>query len=230
MTIMYLSTNEDGVKSRVLGMNALGFNFLGFTKSITLFKTMLFTPINILIIDVECLEIEIESIERYLAMFPDLIIFILVSPNVDINSYIDFLKVGTCRILFNTINDECLVANIEAARRGRSKKVNLASNAMIIWKLNIISGKLTMPDGKTVDLDSRENKLIQLLAIKEGEAVSREFLNEKILGELTKKGSRSIDTLITRLRKKVLSISNIELPLRAEHKIGYKLACQLIIE
>jgi DNA-binding response OmpR family regulator len=227
---MYLSSNEDGLKSRVVGMNALGFNLLGFSKSITLFKTMLFTPINLLIIDLEHLDLDIESIERYCAMSPDLIIFILVSPNVDMNSYTAFLKAGSSRILTNTIDDECLVANIEAARRGRSKKVNLTSNAMIIWKLNIISGKLITPDGITINLDSRESKLIQLLAIKKGEAVSREFLNEELLGQVVQKGSRSIDVLITRLRKKVLSVSNIELPLRAEHKIGYKLACQLIIE
>jgi DNA-binding response OmpR family regulator len=227
---MYLSSNEDGLKSRVVGMNALGFNLLGFSKSITLFKTMLFTPINLLIIDLEHLDLDIESIERYCAMSPDLIIFILVSPNVDMNSYTAFLKAGSSRILTNTIDDECLVANIEAARRGRSKKVNLTSNAMIIWKLNIISGKLITPDGITINLDSRESKLIQLLAFKKGEAVSREFLNEELLGQVVQKGSRSIDVLITRLRKKVLSVSNIELPLRAEHKIGYKLACQLIIE
>ena len=227
---MYLCSNEGRLKSRVVGMNALGFNLLGFSKSITLFKTMLFTPINLLIIDVECLDVEIESIERYLALSPDLIVFILVSPNVDMNSYTAFLKAGSSRILSNTIDDECLVANIEAARRGRSIKVNLTSNAMTIWKLNIISGMLSMPDGKTVELDSRESKLIQLLAIKKGEAVSREFLTEELLGQVIQKGSRSIDTLITRLRKKVLSVSNIELPLRAEHKIGYKLACQLIIE
>jgi DNA-binding response OmpR family regulator len=225
---MYLCSNEGRLKSRVVGMNALGFNLLGFSKSITLFKTMLFTPINLLIIDLE--HLDLESIERYLAMSPDLIIFILVSPNVDMNSYTAFLKAGSSRILSNTIDDECLVANIEAARRGRSIKVNLTSNAMTIWKLNIISGMLSMPDGKTVELDSRESKLIQLLAIKKGEAVSREFLTEELLGQVIQKGSRSIDTLITRLRKKVLSVSNIELPLRAEHKIGYKLACQLIIE
>jgi DNA-binding response OmpR family regulator len=225
---MYLCSNEGRLKSRVVGMNALGFNLLGFSKSITLFKKMLFTPINLLIIDLE--HLDLESIERYLAMSPDLIIFILVSPNVDMNSYTAFLKAGSSRILSNTIDDECLVANIEAARRGRSIKVNLTSNAMTIWKLNIISGMLSMPDGKTVELDSRESKLIQLLAIKKGEAVSREFLTEELLGQVIQKGSRSIDTLITRLRKKVLSVSNIELPLRAEHKIGYKLACQLIIE
>jgi DNA-binding response OmpR family regulator len=230
MTIMYLSSNEDGLKSRVVGMNALGFNLLGFSKSITLFKTMLFTPINLLIIDLEYLDLDIESIERYLAISPDLIIFILVSPNVDKSSYTAFLKAGASRILSNTIDDECMVANIEAARRGRSKKVNLTSNAMTIWKLNIISGMLSMPDGNIVELDSRESKLIQLLAFKKGEAVSREFLNEELLGQLINKGSRSIDVLITRLRKKVLSVSNIELPLRAEHKKGYKLACQLIIE
>lgn len=90
MTIVYLSNNEIRLNSRVIGTNVLGMSLIGFLKSKELLKKMRETSIKLLIIDVECLDEAGAGIEKYLAINPDLVIFILVAPDEAISSSIFF--------------------------------------------------------------------------------------------------------------------------------------------
>ena len=235
MTIFYLCTNADKLNARVVELNALGFNVLGFSENMTLFKRMLLEPIALLIIDLEQSTEDHASIERYLAINSELLIFILVTPNVDISCYIAYLEFGCNRILFNTIDDKLLAANIRASLRCVEKielpyEPNSSVNERYIWKLNPINWTITTPDGKSIELTGRENKLLHMLALKNGSTLNKHYLAEKILGKYNQNGNSRINLLIGRLRKKILRVSKFEIPIKTVHSIGYALSSNVIIE
>lgn len=109
MTIFYLNTNSEKLNSRIIGLSALGLNLLGFSDNMTLFKRLLQEPITLIIIDLEYSTKDTTSIERYLAINPELIIFILMTPDADTNKQISFLAVGCNRILDNDIRGPLLI-------------------------------------------------------------------------------------------------------------------------
>ena len=234
MTIVYLCANVEKLNARVVELNALGFNVLGFSENMTLFKRLLLEPIALLIIDLEHSTEDEVGIKRYLAINPELIIFILMTPDADTNKQISFLAVGCNRILDNDISHALLGANITAALRCKPVQLtsnsNLSSKGLVSWKLNPINWMLTTPDCKTIELTYHENKLMHLLAIKNGETVNAHYLAEKLWGKYNQNGSRRMNLKIGRLRKKVLKVSKFELPIKTVHSIGYALSAIVIIE
>jgi DNA-binding response OmpR family regulator len=235
MTIFYLCTKAEKLNARVVDLNALGFNVLGFTENMTLFKRLLLELTALLIIDLEQSTEDQASIKRYLAINPELVVFILVATDFDISRSITFLNAGCNRILFNTIDDELLAANIRASLRCVEKielpyELNSSVNERYIWKLNPINWTITTPDSKTIELSSRECKLIHLLVLNSGATVNKHYLAEKLLGKYNQNGSRRMHLLIGRLRKKILSVSIFELPIKTVHSIGYALSGNVVFE
>jgi DNA-binding response OmpR family regulator len=232
MTIFYLNTNSEKLNSRIIGLSALGLNLLGFSDNMTLFKRLLQEPITLIIIDLEHSTKDTTSIERYLAINPELIIFILMTPDADTNKQISFLAVGCNRILDNDISHALLVANITAALRGKSVQLpfNLSSKDLVSWQLNPLSCILITPDLQVIQLTTNENKLIHMLASKNGETINKHYIAEKILGKYNQNGSRRMNLMMGRLRKKVLRVSKFELPIKTVHSIGYAVSGIVIIE
>jgi DNA-binding response OmpR family regulator len=235
MTIFYLCTKAEKLKTRVVELNALGYNVLGFTENMTLFKRMLLEPTALLIIDLEQSTEDEASIERYLAINSELVVFILVATDFDISRSITFLNAGCNRILLNTIDVELLDANIRASLRCVEKielpyEPNSSVNERYIWKLNPINWTITTPDGKSIELTGRENKLLHMLALKNGSTLNKHYLAEKLLGKQNQNGNSRINLLIGRLRKKILRVSKFELPIKTVHSIGYALSGNVIIE
>ena len=234
MTIFYLCTNADKLNARVVELDALGFNVLGFSENMTLFKRLLQEPISLLMIDLEQSTKDAASIERYLAINPELIIFILTTPDTSISNRLSFLKTGCNRLLDNDISHDLLVENITAALRCKpvqfSSNFNLSSKDLVSWKLDSMSWILTTPDLQVIELTGRENRLIHMLALKNGRTVNKHFLAEKLLGKHNQNGERRITLLVGRLRAKVLRVSKCELPIKTVHSIGYAFSSNIIIE
>jgi DNA-binding response OmpR family regulator len=185
-------------------------------------------------IDLEQSTKDAASIERYLAINPELIIFILTTPDTSISNRLSFLKAGCNRLLDNDVSHALLVENITAALRCKpvqfSSNFNLSSKDLVSWKLDSMSWILTTPDLQVIELTGRENRLIHMLALKNGMTVNKHFLAEKLLGNYNQNGERRITLLVGRLRAKVLRVSKCELPIKTVHSIGYALSGNVIIE
>ena len=69
-----------------------------------------------------------------------------------------------------------------------------------------------------------------MLASKNGETINKHYIAEKILGKYNQNGSRRMNLMMGRLRKKVLRVSKFELPIKTVHSIGYALSGIVIIE
>lgn len=95
-----------------------------------------------------------------------------------------------------------------------SKNINL-------WQLNKDSWCLISPNNHEVKLTSKEINFLALLMNQAGKNVSRHTLQTKLDYSDNDYGSRSIDSMVRRLRKKVLTAIGTNIPLQTVHSIGF---------
>ena len=89
------------------------------------------------------------------------------------------------------------------------------------WQLDKSSWCLITPDNHEIKLTAKELKFLELLMSQFGENVDRHAVKLTLGYTTDDYGNRSIDSLVRRLRKKVLSNINIQLPLQTVHAVGY---------
>ena len=94
-------------------------------------------------------------------------------------------------------------------------------NGKTHWLLNKRSWCLLSPDNHEVKLTAKEVKFLELLMSQVGENVLRKALRKSLGYSADDYGSRSIDSMVRRLRKKVLAHLSIPLPLQTVHAVGY---------
>ncbi|MBA2906543.1 response regulator transcription factor [Clostridium saccharobutylicum] len=109
-----------------------------------------------------------------------------------------------------------LLARIEIVLRRYSKN----SNCIEFKNLKIYEDeRIIKKDSKTIDLTLKEFELILMLVKNKNMALSREYLLEKIWGYEYMGETRTIDTHIQKIRKKLELTHNI----KTVYKIGYRL-------
>ena len=109
-----------------------------------------------------------------------------------------------------------LLARIEIVLRRYSKN----NNCIEFKRLKIYEDERIIKNGdETIDLTLKEFELILLLVKNKNMALSREYLLEKIWGYEYMGETRTIDTHIQKIRKKLDIANNI----KTVYKIGYRL-------
>jgi len=89
------------------------------------------------------------------------------------------------------------------------------------WVLNKSSWCLISPEDIEVKLTAKEIKFLELVMLQVGENVLRESFRKYLGYSSNEYGSRSIDSMVRRLRKKVFIQLSIQLPLQTVHAVGY---------
>ena len=234
--IAIISNHQDRLTAMVNDLVISKSNTSGYLDSITFFKILLTNSISLLIIDLAYSEEDDLSIERYLAINPNLIIFVIADSNLSACQKIAFLNAGADKILISPIDNNELLANIIAAFRTQNKtnkseqQSNINSEKESSWRLCSFKWTLSAPNQKLIQLTLREFKLIEFLIYQPGETVNKHFLAEKILGKFNQNGSRRMDLLVGRLRNKALEELQVELPIKTVHSIGYVFASKIMMD
>ncbi|PWC33348.1 response regulator transcription factor [Azospirillum sp. TSO35-2] len=89
------------------------------------------------------------------------------------------------------------------------------------WVFDDIEWRIQPPTGSAVPLTATEYKFLSLLVTAPGEPVSRQDISVALTGRDWDPYSRSIDSLVRRLRIKVEERSGCALPVQAVHGVGY---------
>ena len=113
---------------------------------------------------------------------------------------------------------------IAAIKNLHSRLVGALPNiddALECWRLNKSSWRLASPDGRDVELTSKELQFLDILMQQTNENVTRKYIMTVLGYSEDMYGSRSLDSLVKRLRKKVASALDIELPIRTVHAVGF---------
>ncbi|BAI75755.1 DNA-binding two-component response regulator (plasmid) [Azospirillum sp. B510] len=99
--------------------------------------------------------------------------------------------------------------------------VALSPDARKAWVFDDIEWRIQPPTGGAVPLTATEYKFLSLLVTAPGEPVSRQDISVALTGRDWDPYSRSIDSLVRRLRIKVEERSGCALPVQAVHGVGY---------
>ncbi|MBP2231466.1 DNA-binding response OmpR family regulator [Azospirillum agricola] len=89
------------------------------------------------------------------------------------------------------------------------------------WQFDDVEWRIQPPEGPAVPLTATEYKFLALLVVAPGEPVSRQDISIALTGRDWDPYSRSIDSLVRRLRIKVEERTGCALPVQAVHGVGY---------
>jgi len=89
------------------------------------------------------------------------------------------------------------------------------------WRLERSSWKLVCPEGQEIKLTAKEMTFLNLLMQQSGECVTRIELLAELAYSDDEFGNRSMDSLLRRLRKKVMEEMHQELPVQTIRASGY---------
>lgn len=103
-----------------------------------------------------------------------------------------------------------------AAARGGSGRAGPAR-----WRLDASGWRLLAPDGRAVALTKSERPLLHRLYGDAGEVVARDVLIAALTADVHAFDTHRLDSLIHRLRRKVIEACGTPLPLTAVHGEGY---------
>ena len=95
------------------------------------------------------------------------------------------------------------------------------------WRLDLRRRELLDPDGASVDLSGAEHDLLLVFLEYPGRVLGRERLLEMSRARLGSPSDRSIDTLVSRLRRKLEPSDGAAALIKTIRGSGYMLACEV---
>lgn len=156
---------------------------------------------------------------------PQLSIILLTALKEDVDRIIG-LEFGADDYLGKPFNPRELSARIRAVlRRGRAEPQPSGSRQYVFanYIADIESRTLLAPDGSTVDLTGGEFELLVVFLQRPGRVLSRDSLLDLTQGRTADPFDRSIDILVSRLRRK-LGDASVFAMLKTVRNKGYQLA------
>ena len=132
------------------------------------------------------------------------------------------LELGADDYLAKPVRPRLLLARIRALLRRPGPTPEMKSEELVIGDLALRPGaREALVRGARLPLTSGEFDLLWLLASNAGQAVSREFLHEQLVGTDYADFERSIDLRISRLRHKLEQASVSPEPIKTIRGVGY---------
>lgn len=97
------------------------------------------------------------------------------------------------------------------------------------WCLQRNTWSITAPNGASIELTAKEMQFLGMLAETPGKPVTRETLLSKLYLRYDEYTSRSLDSLVRRLRVKIMTASGFSAPIKTAHAVGYCFVSPLLI-
>ena len=173
--------------------------------------------INLAILDVGLPGIDGFAVCKQLRERSQMPIIMLTAASDDIDRILG-LELGADDYMGKPFNPRELLARIKAALRRTEPLVAQEGGLVIRERERQVTWK-----GRLIDLTGAEFDLLLFLNNSAGEVVTRDEISIKLRGHAASPFDRSIDTLVSRLRKKIKSIASVDL-IRSVRGKGYVLA------
>lgn len=103
----------------------------------------------------------------------------------------------------------------------RPPEVPAPAGGTPVWLYDPVYWSLSAPTGASVRLTPKERNLIEALLTKPHETVSRTEILAAVGYREDTFGSRALDALVRRLRRKIAEETGVELPVQTVHAYGY---------
>lgn len=144
------------------------------------------------------------------------------------------LELGADDYLVKPFGPRELVARIKAVLRrtqalpGPDGKAAVVAYSFIGWRLNLVERELQARDGTLVPLSTREFALLTTFLEHPQRALSREQLADMVRGQDCTPFDRSIDILVSRLRRKVEEGSREPALIKTVRGEGYQFCADVV--
>ncbi len=96
-----------------------------------------------------------------------------------------------------------------------------------IWRLESVTWSLVTPDGVRISLTSKEQQFLACFEEGDGNITERELLLERLYQRSDEYTSRSLDSLVRRLRIKIMQATHRDVPIKTVHAVGYCFTARL---
>ncbi|HWK61665.1 MAG TPA: response regulator transcription factor [Eoetvoesiella sp.] len=207
-----------------LGMR--GFAARGFASAEAFFKVWPATSFDLLLLDVVLpgasgLEVaQRVRAQRSLAAQVGIVMLTALDAN---NDHVLGLEAGADMYLSKRSSLEVIEAACHSMLRRLDQReaAQPADDGHEPWRLNALHWLLKAPDGSLLSLTHAEVTVLSALFDKPGQAVAREELLTRLNKKETLSSLRNLDNTISRLRRKVHTACDIELPVRPSYGRGY---------
>ncbi|MEE9356160.1 MAG: response regulator [Methylococcaceae bacterium] len=163
------------------------------------------TPADLILLDINLPGKDGFTLARELRSYSDIGIIMITQRDNDIDRIIG-LEIGADDYITKPFNPRELIARVRSVLRRVQLSVSIDDNSQLIhfqkWSLHIAGRYLISPQGEEIYLSSGEYELLIAFIQKPNTVLSRERL-ANMIDPQSKAMSRSVDVLITRLRRKL---------------------------
>lgn len=127
------------------------------------------------------------------------------------------ITAGADMYLAKPVQFEQVALAIQAVQR----RIESASAAQTIWRLDQRARQLIAPDGARVDLSDADMLLMDCFLAADGEVVSRETLRQRLGRETDEDAADGLNATIYRLRRRIERATPVLVPLQSRSRVGY---------
>lgn len=204
----------------VFGLRHEGFETSGAPDGGDLERRLADSPADVLVLDVMLPGDDGLTIARRLGQSHPHLGIVMLTGRAGVADRILGLESGADIYLAKTTERRELVAAIRAVAR----RVAMLPEADAVWRLDAIRMKLLTPDGAEISLTRQEFLLMQVFARAYGGEASRRKLIEGLGQNFLDFDERRLETLISRLRRKLAPYTGSKRIIRALRAEGYLFA------
>ncbi|MDR7191787.1 response regulator transcription factor [Luteimonas terrae] len=199
-----------------------GFEAIGMPSALSLYRDLVATPFDLILLDVGLPDDDGFAIARHLRKAASKVGLVMLTGYASAPSRLRGLEAGVDAYLTKPIDSAELVATLRNLERRLDSRD--AALPRIGWKLDELGWKILLPDGRSIELSLPERRLMAQLAATPREPVTREALMAVLAEDADDFDPHRLEMLIHRLRKKCLQATGQELPVRTVRGVGYVLA------
>lgn len=216
--IIVVEDDERACRSLCRVLTLAGHDVRGVGSGLELDAALAQRSTEILLLDITLPDESGIDIARRLARDTDIRI-IMVTAHGDIGTRIDAFRTGADHYLVKPIDIAELEAMIESLLRRRTAEMVRPEGDD--WVLALASQRLTTPAGTSVELTASEFALLVCLMNEPGRVVPRETIAARLGYGHPIRSFNGIESVVARLRKKVVAETGIALPIKPARSIGY---------
>ncbi len=207
-----------------------GFDVLLAESAATARKVILSEAVDLVVLDIMMPGEDGLSLCRHLAETQELPVILLTALTEDTDRIIG-LELGADDYVTKPFNPRELIARIKAVLR-RSQGVHEPAQAAHLlsfgaWTLNLHKGELTTEDGVIVPLSAGETQLLTVFLNNQNNVLTRDELIDLTKGRDALPFERSVDNMISRLRRKIEPDPKEPVYIRTVWGGGYRFVGQL---